>query len=316
MEWNKAFISMVSMKEVRAGKGGPNNGIFFSRGDAPWEKMQSISQMMFPNWKYKALDLSEWGRKLQADEPVEVGPAVEYFDGGIVINERFETTLAGLYAAGECALGVFGANRVFSAITEMLVHGADAGKNAGQYALEAGEIQPDPAVLSAIEERALAPMSQLKGPRPAEVRRRVQETAHKMLGPVRNEKELESFLDFLQKVKKEELPFLAVSNQTRTYNKEWVDALELSNLVLLLDAAARSALFRTESRGVHYREDFPYTDNDNWLKESIVRPVNGQLKIQARPATFTSVTPPGGVVPYLDMIRKLMEAHSDVGGHH
>jgi len=316
MEWNKAFISMVSMKQIRAGKGGPNKGIFFSRGDVPWEKVQSVSRMMFPNWKYKALDLSEWGRKLEADEPVEVGPAVEYFDGGIVINERFETTLAGLYAAGECALGVFGANRVFSAITEMLVHGADAGKNAGQYALEAREIQPDPAVLSAIEEKALAPMYRTKGPRPAEVRRRIQETAHRMLGPVRNEKELESFLDFLEEVKKEELPLLAVSTRTRTYNKEWVDALELSNIVFLLEAAARSALFRTESRGVHFREDFPQTDNDNWLKESVVRQVNGRLKIETRPAIFTSVTPPGGVVPYLDMLKKLMEAHSDVGGHH
>ncbi|MFH1091826.1 MAG: FAD-binding protein [Pseudomonadota bacterium] len=316
MEWNKAFISLASMKEVRAGKGGPNNGIFFSRGDVPWEKMQLVSQMMFPNWKYKAIDLTEWGRKLEADEPVEVGPAVEYFDGGIMVNERFETTLAGLFAAGECSLGVFGANRVFSAITEMLVHGADAGRNAGGYALETGETQPDPAVFSAGEEKALAPLSRPKGPRPAEVRRRVQETAHRMLGPVRNEKELESFLGFLQQIKKEELPRLAVSTRTRTYNKEWIDALELSNIVFLLEAAARSALFRTESRGVHYREDFPYTDNDNWLKESLVRRVNGQLKIETRPATFTSVTPPRGVTPYLDMLKKLMQAHSDVGGHH
>ena len=76
----------------------------------------------------------ELGRMLKENEPIEVGPAVEYFDGGIIVNERFETGVEGLYAAGECTLGPFGANRVCSAITEMLVHGADAGENAGDYA--------------------------------------------------------------------------------------------------------------------------------------------------------------------------------------
>jgi succinate dehydrogenase/fumarate reductase flavoprotein subunit len=316
MEWNKAFVSMASMKEIRAGKGGPHNGIFFSRGDVPWEVIQNISQLMFPNWKYKAMDLSEWARKLEADEPVEVGPAVEYFDGGIVVNERFESTLPGLYAAGECTLGAFGANRVFAAITEMLVQGADSGKNAGQYALAADDVPPNPEAWSAGEQQALALLHRSEGPRPAEVRSQVQQTAHRLLGPVRNQKELESFIDFLENVAAEQLPHLAVSTGTRTYNKEWIDALELSNMVFLLEAAARSALLRTESRGVHYREDFPHTDNDNWLKESVVRRVDDRLKIETQPATFTSITPPGGVVPYLDMLKSLMEAHSDVGGHH
>jgi len=77
------------------------------------------------------MDLTSSARMLKENEPIEVGPAVEYFDGGIVVNERFETGVQGLYAAGECTLGPFGANRVCSAITEMLVHGADAGENAG-----------------------------------------------------------------------------------------------------------------------------------------------------------------------------------------
>ena len=316
MEWNKAFISLASAKEIRAGRCGPNGGIFFSRGDVPWEKMLSVSQMVFPNWKYKAMDLSEWGRKLEAGESVEVGPAVEYFDGGIVVNERFETNLAGLYGAGECTLGVFGANRIFSAITEMLVHGADAGENAGQYALEAGDTRINPEAFSEAEEKLLAPLGRSAGPRPAVVRRQVQETAHRMLGPVRNETDLVSFIEMLEGVKREQLPHLAVTTSTRTYNKEWIDALELSNMVVLLEAAARSALLRNESRGVHYREDYPSTDNDNWLRETIVIRENDQMKIETRPATCTRVTPPGGVVPYLDMVKQLMEAHSEIGGHH
>ena len=142
-EWNKSFISYASCREIRKGKGGPNGGIYFSRGDVPWEKVQSVCELMFPNWKYKGLDLSEWGKKLKTNKTVEVGPAVEYFEGGIVVNERFETIVEGLFAAGECTLGVFGANRVFSAITEMLVQGTDAGCNAAEYAKSVEITEPD-----------------------------------------------------------------------------------------------------------------------------------------------------------------------------
>ena len=316
MEWNKSFISYASAKEIREGKGGPNSGIYFSRGDIPWENMEFYCQLMFPNWKYKAIDLSEWGKKLKADESVEVGPAVEYFDGGIVVNERFETGIEGLFAAGECTLGVFGSNRVFSAITEILVQGLDAGRNAGEYSKKAQIPELNIKAFEPLEERASAPLLREEGLKPAQVRRRVQETAHKKLGPIRNQKELESFIEFLVDIKKEELPRLTVTSKSRIYNKEWIDALELENMVHLLEVAARSALFRTESRGVHFREDFPNTDNDNWLQESIVKIIGRDMEVGKRPVTVTSMTPPKGVWPYLEMLKMMMEAHSDVGGHH
>jgi succinate dehydrogenase/fumarate reductase flavoprotein subunit len=316
MEWNKSFISYASAKEIRKGKGGPNGGIYFSRGDIPWENMEFYCQLMFPNWKYKAIDLSEWGKKLKADEPVEVGPAVEYFDGGIVVNEHFETVIEGLFAAGECTLGVFGSNRVFSAITEILVQGLDAGRNAGEYTKNAQVPEPNKQAFEPLEEKAAAPLLREEGLKPAQVRRRVQETAHKKLGPIRNQKELESFIKFLVDIKKEELPSLTVTSKSRIYNKEWIDALELENMVHLLEVAARSALFRAESRGVHFREDFPNTDNDNWLQESIVKRIDRDMEVGKRPVTATSMTPPKGVWPYLEMLKMMMEAHSDVGGHH
>ena len=77
-----------------------------------------------------------------------------------------------------------------------------------------------------------------------------------------------------------------------------------------------SGFHRKESRGVHYREDYPHTDNDNWLHESIVELADDAMEIVKRPATFITITPPAGVMPYLDMMKKMMEAHSDVGGHH
>ena len=136
------------------------------------------------------------------------------------------------------------------------------------------------------------------------------------MGPIRNKQEISTFIDFLDKVNKEQLPNLATTSKSRVYNKEWIDALELGNIVHLLKAAAQSALFRTESRGVHYREEYPYTDNDNWLKENLVSYEGGSFQITSRPVTITSLTPPKGKVPFLDMMKKMMEARSDIGGHH
>lgn len=316
MEWNKSFISMASAKEIMKGKGGPNGGIYFSRGDVPWDRMEFLCKIMFPNWKYKAIDLSEWGKKLEANEPVEVGPAVEYFDGGIVVNENFEASVEGLFAAGECTLGVFGSNRVFSAITEMLVQGLAAGQNAGEYAGNIQSPELEKRTVASMEEKATAPLSREDGYRPAQVRRSIQEMAHEKLGPIRSREGLNSFIDFLEEIKNDELLNLAATSKSRIYNKEWIDALELGNMVHLLEVAARSALFRTESRGVHFREDYPKTDNENWVEESIVRMIKGNINIGKRQATITSITPPGGVWPYLDMLKMMMEAHSDVGGHH
>ncbi len=317
MEWNKGFLSFATMKEVRAGKGSPNGGVYYGRGNVPWDEYErTATTSIFPNWKYKAMDLTELGRMLKEGESAEVGPAVEYFDGGIVVNEKFETGVEGLYAAGECTLGPFGANRVCSAITEMLVHGAEAGQNAARYAQKARVPDVGEKEFAPLQDKALRPLGRKAGSPPARVRRRVQETAHKFLGPIRNEKELLEFLLFLDRVTQEELPALATTSKSRVYNKEWIDALELENEVYLLKASAKSALFRTESRGVHYREDHPYTDNDNWLQESIIKPGGEATQVQKRPAVIATLSPPKGRVPFLDMMKKMMESRSDIGGHH
>ena len=316
MEWNKVFISLASQKEIRAGKGSPKGGIYYSRGDVAWDEFERTATALFPKWKYKALDMSELGERFKANEPVEVGPIVEYFDGGIVVNDRFETNIEGLYAAGECTLGPFGANRVCSAITEMLVHGADAGRNAGAYACTAKIPGSDEALFSSLEKKAAAPLTRADGFRPAEVRRRVQQAARRYLSPIRTREELLEFIDFLEDVRSDKLPNLCPAAKSRIYNKGWIDALELENIAFLLEAAARSALERTESRGVHYREDYPRTDNDNWLKESIVSIKDGEFRITHRPTTVAAIPPPSGVIPYLDMLKQMMEAHSDIGGSH
>ena len=315
-EWNKSVLSHASMQEIRVGKAGPHGGVFYSRGDVPWENVEMVASMIFPKWKYKAIDLSAWAQKLQDGDPVEVGPAVEYFEGGITVNERFESTVQGLFAAGECTLGAFGSNRIFSAITEMLVHGVDAGQNAAGYAKSAARLEPDQESFSTLEQAATVPLLKSDGANPARVRRRLQEAAHAWLGPIRSGEEMERLLDFIQKIKQNDLPCLSVSTQTRAYNKEWMDALELPNLVMLLEASVRSALARTESRGVHFREDYPETDNVLWLKESVTRLNAGIPEVSNRPVITTSMALPHGKHPYFDFVKRMMEARSDTGGKH
>ncbi len=314
-EWNKSFISLTTAEEVRAGRGTPHGGVYFSRGDIPWDKMEQACSLVFSNWKWKGLDLSKWAKMLREDEPVEVGAAAEYFDGGIVVNERFETTVPGLYAAGECALGLFGANRVFSAITEMLVQGADAGAHAVDFSRKAEALEVDTHIASIVQ-RAEAPLRRHGGDRVAEIRRHVQEMAQSQLGPIRTEEELQSLIDLVASVKDDVIPRLACSTTSRTYNKEWVDTLELGNMAEVLEIAAQSALARTESRGVHYRHDYPHTDNDNWLQESIAKRVDDSFGIARRPVVVTEMAPPSGVTPYLEFMKELMASHSDTRGHH
>ncbi|MEM3078636.1 MAG: hypothetical protein QXR38_03975, partial [Nitrososphaerales archaeon] len=167
-----------------------------------------------------------------------------------------------------------------------------------------------------LQEKVLQPLKREEGVKPAELRNRIQKMAHKKVGPIRNHEGLGEFIEFIEKIKKHELPKLYTSSGSRRYNKEWIESLELENMIQVLEISAKSALMRTESRGSHYRSDYPYTDNDNWLVEIIVWQMDNELHICTRPITVTTLAPPKGVTPYMEMVKKLMEAHSEVGGHH
>lgn len=315
-EWNKGFVSFASAVEVREGKGSPHGGVYYEVDEASWQEFDSGVTASYPDWQYKTNDFSELRRMLREREPVEVGPAVEYFEGGVAVNARFETSVEGLYAAGECASSPFGANRVSAATTEMLVTGAAAGKFAAEYANTTKTTYTSEAQVQELQEDAVQPLEREDGIRPVELRRRMQETAHEKLGPIRTDGEIRQFIAFLEDAKSGQLPALQARPRSRRYNKEWIEALELRNMIQVLEASARSALARRESRGVHYRADHSHTDNDHWLKEIRVQQVGGELRVDTRPITVTSLEPPKGIVPYLEMMKRMMEAHSDIGGHH
>ena len=227
---------------------------------------------------------------------------MEYFDGGIVVDERFETSISGLFAAGECCLGRLAQTGSFRPSPRCWSR-EGRGPQRGRILRSISLPRPKDTSFDALECKAEKPLTRSDGENPAQVRRTLQSAAHRQLGPIRTEQELTSFIEFLEATRSDTLPYLAARHRSRAYNKEWLDALELANIVHLLTASAKSALARTESRGVHARADFPRTDNDAWLTESITTYRDCRFTVTHRPARSGSITPPGGSHDYLDMMK-------------
>jgi len=315
-EWNKSFISMISTLEMRSGKSLKHGGLRFTIGDIPFSDFEGLVKRYYPDWVFHGGSFSSVGDQLRRGEGVEVGPGAEYFEGGLAVNERYETSIPGLYAAGECAASVFGANRVAAATMEMLTTGARAGWSAGEYALASGTPEVDLTREKEMIEEKLAILVQREGIKPSAVRKEFQEQSQQKMGPVRCDREIQEYLTYLDDLKQNKIPALSVAVTNPAYNKDWIEVLDLINMVDVMEISAHAALARTESRGVHYREDYPEVDNDNWLQQVIVSKNNGEMKLDRRPVQIISLKPPKGVTPYIDFIKTMMQAHSDVGGHH
>ncbi len=315
-EWNKSFFSNVAAQEIRAGKGSPHGGVYYVAGDTPWEAFEARVLSSYPDWKFKGADFSDMAELFRSGEGVEVAGAAEYFEGGLCVDKHFATNVPGLYAAGECAISLFGANRVAAATMEMLVTGAIAGRAAAGFAAKQSSFASNTDHLRALIKKVEAPLGRNAGSSPGRVRAKLQRESHEKLGPVRNAEEIQDLLKFVKDTQESVLPNLAPRSKTRAYNKEWIEILELENLLKVIELSAVAAEARTESRGVHYREEFPSTDNDQWLVEIVLHEKDGATKLAKRPVSVTSLVPPSGSIPYFDMVKRMMLAHSDVGGHH
>jgi succinate dehydrogenase/fumarate reductase flavoprotein subunit len=224
--------------------------------------------------------------------------ASHFFCGGVAINENCETTLPGLYAAGEIAAGLNGANRLSgNAITQTQVQGAISGKLAAEYALNIRQPEVDLEQVEEFRNLIFQPMDQKKGTSSIEIKRRIQKLSWENIGVVRNGSWLEEALKEIERLKKD-VSEISVRTKTRVYNREWLDALQVRNMIQVVEMIARAALMRTESRGVHYRKDYPHVDNDHWLKNIVLKQTNGNMELTTKPVVITRFKPPAGVHPY------------------
>jgi succinate dehydrogenase/fumarate reductase flavoprotein subunit len=296
-EWNKLLVSFAEFSEI-AREGTENGGLYFSMKHCPNEVFERVQREM-PGLKQH---YQEMVQRLESGWSVEVAPGTEYFEGGIKVNERFETTVPGLYAAGECTGGTFGSNRVSAATTEMLVHGCRAGRNAAETAKGLRPLEP--AGVDGLLAQLEAPFQGGGAAVPAELRRELGELAAEHVSLLRNEAGLKTAGERVGAIRAA-LGGVALASGTRTYNLEWLEFLTLRNLVDVLQTSAGAAALRTESRGVHYRDDHPFTDNDQWLKCITVRQEGGAMRFGFDPVVVARMTLPSGRFPYHEYIKDL-----------
>jgi succinate dehydrogenase / fumarate reductase flavoprotein subunit len=252
-------VSRCIVGEIREGRGSPHGGVFL---DISWikdripnaaEHIRKKLPSMYHQFKQLAdIDITK--------EPMEVGPTTHYIMGGVRVDAETQmSTVPGLFAAGECAAGINGANRLGgNSLSDLLVFGKRAGEFAAQYARgqKAGAI--DQRAVDAAARRALEPFERAAGENPYQVQHALQTMMQELVGIVRTEAEMQRALEGLRALR-ERAARVSVAGH-REYNTGWHAALDLHSLLTVSEAIARSAIERRESRGGHFRDDHPDKD--------------------------------------------------------
>jgi succinate dehydrogenase / fumarate reductase flavoprotein subunit len=244
------------VREVKEGRGSPHGGVFL---DIAWikEKISNAPEhikrklpSMYHQFKQLAdIDITQ--------VPMEIGPTTHYVMGGVRVDGDSQmTNVPGLFAAGEVAAGLHGANRLGgNSLSDLLVFGKRAGEYAAIFAKQSPAVSVNPAQADQIADESLAPFNRTSGPAPYEVQHKLQDMMQDLVGIVRREEEMQRALDALAELKK--MADTVVVHGNREYNPGWHTALDLRNLLTVSKAVALSAIARKESRGAHFRDDFP-----------------------------------------------------------
>jgi succinate dehydrogenase/fumarate reductase flavoprotein subunit len=223
------------------------------------------------------------------EKPVHVFPGCICFLGGVRINPDCETDIRGLYAAGEVAGGVHGAARLGgNALTDCVVFGARSGRSAANYALKGKMLNPPSQEMRIQRDGLRAILERPESPegKPENVRDEIKSLMFDHVGILRDGKGLATALEALKRIKKDVLPRVFARDM-----RQLKEAVELKNMVLVSEMVTRAALFRTESRGDHYRRDFPKKDNKNWLKHVVVSQRGERMSLKTRPVTLMRLSP-------------------------
>ena len=276
-------IARCIVREIKAGRGSPHGGVFL---DIAWIKKKMSNgedyikkklPSMYHQFKQLAdIDITQ--------EPMEVGPTTHYVMGGIRVDPDTQMSrIPGLFAAGECAAGINGANRLGgNSLSDLLVFGKRAGEFAANFAKEnpLGEI--DSGQVEEAAHRALEPFERGTGENPYAVQHDLQETMQDNVGIVRREEEMVSALKKVESFSRRASHVGVTGN--REFNPGWHTALDLQNLLTVSGAITRAAIERKESRGAQFREDFPNKDPKFGDVNTIVwRGEDGGMKVRLDP---------------------------------
>ncbi len=264
--------------EVKAGRGTSHGGVFLdiaSRRPAEYIKRRLPS--MYHQFKELAdVDITR--------EPMEVGPTCHYFMGGVRVNaDTTATTVPGLFAAGEVAAGLHGANRLGgNSLSDLVVFGRRAGLHAAEYAKALkGSPAPDAGQIEAIAQELLVPFNGKGGENPYAIHAELQDCMQNLVGIIRTEKELKQALDKLAAFKQRLMKVSVDGN--RQYNPGWHLALDLYSMLEVSEVVTLAAIERKESRGGHTRDDYPKTDAKFAKINVVTRKRKNDLQISQEP---------------------------------
>jgi len=269
-------VARCIMREVREGRGSPHGGVYL---DISWIKAklpgaEAHIRKKLPSMYHQFKQLADIDI---TSEPMEVGPTTHYVMGGIRVDGDTQmSTLPGLFAAGEVAAGLHGANRLGgNSLSDLLVFGKRAGQYAAEFAGRASSPRINEAGADSMTRKALEPFGRdaSGGGGEAESAYKVQHDLQTMMqdlvGIVRREDEIRRALDGLKALRDRAARVSVTGN--REYNPGWHTALDLPNLLTVSEAIARSALERKESRGGHFRDDYPDKDPEYGRFNIVVR---------------------------------------------
>ena len=281
-------VSRCIMNEVKAGRGSPHGGVFL---DISWikEKIPKAAEHIkrkLPSMYHQFMQLANLDI---TQEPMEVGPTTHYIMGGVRVNAETQmSSVPGMFAAGEVAAGLHGSNRLGgNSLSDLLVFGKRAGEFAAKFAREHDTGHIDEVEIETAKREALEPFdraSQAAGDAegPYQVQADLQEMMQSLVGIVRRQEEMERALDGLAKLWKRSQNVSVHGH--REYNPGWHTALDLKHLLTVSEAITRSAIERKESRGGHFRDDFPNRNGADGKINIVVRKdADGSMQVRPEP---------------------------------
>ena len=270
-------VAKAINSEVKAGRGSPHGGAFLDISHRGEEAILKKLPSMHHQFKELAgVDISK--------EAMEVGPTAHYVMGGVLVNaESQETTVPGLFACGEVASGLHGANRLGgNSLSDLIVFG----KRAGEFAAKRSEDLAQPSIDDSQVQDAikvmLEPFDNKGGENPGLIYDELRDMMQAKVGIIRTKEELDEAISDLKSY--DDRRIACYPGSSRKYNSGWHQALDLKNMVDVSYAATLAAITREESRGGHTRDDFPVPDDDYWGNNlNIIWMEEGEIKIRQEP---------------------------------
>jgi len=275
---NSKYVDIGVEKEIILGHGTENKGVYLSLTEVGEEQIRRI-----PMWSVRYPWFFSHGLDLKK-QPIEIAHFAHAFNGGIRIDAKASSTVEGLYAAGEVAAGPHGADRLGG---NMLVTCQVFGRRAGKYAADSAKRSKywvESKMVAGQYER-MKKMQRLKGPiEPSDVTRELQEVMQNNVSVIRSEKSLTKALDKIEQIRKGLLPRLQVTD-----NQRILQVLELENLLDVAEIVTKAALTRKESRGAHYREDYPEQNDKEFRFPIATEQIGNKMKqeLVGSPLRFT-----------------------------